>query len=1050
MKKVIIFFSKNVGLVNLSILLIIVLGVMAASRLNSSFFPQQDERIISIEAIYPGASPREVEEGITLKIEENLKGITNIERITSSSYENTARITVELEWGSDADLVLQDVKNAVDQISTFPEDLERLNVFIQDVVNFTAKIALYGDVPLDALKQKAEQVEDALRAMPDISRISLQGYSEEEIEVAVKENALRTYGLTFQDIAQAIGSENIQTTGGTIKGQALETIIRYDKKLYYGDQLEQIVVKTMPTGTVIRLKDVAEVRDQWSESTNKAYFNGQPAVLITINTLNEESILDAAEAAVAYVDEFNSQNTAVQATVVDKATDTLNERINLLLENGAVGAFLVFALLTLFLRIRLAFWVAVGIPISLLGMVVVALIAGITINVLSLFGMILVVGILVDDGIVVGENIFQHYENGAKPMQAVINGTLEVLPSIFSAITTTCVAFALFFFIDAQLGEFFADVAFVVIASLIFSLVEVLLFLPAHLAHVKDLKEGNEPNKLKLWVEGLLFKFRDRAFMPILDFALKYKFFALMLLLAAFSLTLSGIGSGVIRSTFFPNIESNSVTVNLEMPNGTPEKVTEQLMLDIEKKVLAMDQRYAQDPEVGSSMITKHELTLGPGSNVGTAVFYLKSAEERTVRSFKISTDMKAAVGEIPQAEKLSYGSRRPFGKPVNVSFGSNDYQTIRLAVEEFKQELAATGQVRDIISNDQADRPELAVTLNQTGRGLGMNGRDLMAQVRSGFFGFQAQRLQRGDEEVRVWVRYDLEDRRNIDQLKEMRVRTPTGQTVPVNQVANLEAQNGLIAINHRDGKREITVEADLASLEISSTELLGRIQADIMPRIMARYPSLDVSYEGQQRQTARIANSISAVGPIILLIMVALMIITFRSYTQSLALLLILPFGLIGAGWGHYIHGLPISLLSMLGFIALAGVLINDGLVFINAFNQYLKDGMPFEKALRETARSRFRPLLLTTVTTSAGLMPLILEKSFQAQFLIPMAITISYGLLAGSFFIATMLPIFLSIMNRLKVYVQWLWEGKKPRLEEVENVMKRQKIDAAYDED
>ncbi|MDX5419832.1 MAG: efflux RND transporter permease subunit, partial [Hymenobacteraceae bacterium] len=431
---------------------------------------------------------------MTLKIEENLQGVSGIDRVTSTSSENTTNIQVELLSTADADIVLQDVKNAVDQISSFPQGMERVVVFKQEILNFTAKVALSGNVPLEDLKEKAQQVEDDLRASEEISKITLTGYTPEEIEVSARENLLRSYGLTFEDLANAVRTANIEVTGGTIKGAEKDVIIRVDNKEYYARKLENIVVKGLPDGRLVRLRDVADVKDKFEETTDRAFFNGQPSILLTVSTLNEEDILQAASFVRDYIEKFNQQNQQIKATLVDDATVNLRERIGLLEKNGLIGAFLVVMLLGVFLRIRLAFWVAISIPIAFLGMIIMANLAGITINVLSLFGMILVIGILVDDGIVVGENIFQHYEDGESPNEAAVKGTLEVLPSIVAALSTTSIGFAFFFFIEGQLGEYFSDVSFVVICALAVSLVEVMFFLPAHLAHSKDLDRNYKPN----------------------------------------------------------------------------------------------------------------------------------------------------------------------------------------------------------------------------------------------------------------------------------------------------------------------------------------------------------------------------------------------------------------------------------------------------------------------------------------------------------------------------------------------------------------------------
>ncbi len=1045
MNYIIKFFIKNELLVNLFIAIVVLLGVLAVGNMNSSFFPKAPERFIIIEAIYPGASPREVEEGITLKIEENLKGIPGIDRVTSTSQENSSRITVELDYGQNADLILQDVKNAVDQISNFPADMEQLVVYVQEIENPTARVAITGNVPLQTLKQSAEDFEDNLRTFPNLSKISLSGFTSEEIEISLTESKLRSYGLTFEDVARAVQNENVKTTGGRIKSDT-EVIIRADQRNYYADQISEIIVKTLDDGSVIRLKDVAEVSEDWSEDTNKAYYNGELAIIVTINTLNDENILDAAESVVSYIDTFNKKNTIVQAHLIEDGTEVLKERINLLTENGLLGAFLVFILLALFLRIRLAFWVAIGIPISFLGMFIFLNLTGITINVLSLFGMILVVGILVDDGIVVGENVYQHFEKGKSTFRAVVDGTLEVIPAISSAIATTCLAFSFFYFIDGQLGEFFSDVAAVVIFALGFSLIEVLLFLPAHLANIKNLDNKPKSHNLKQKVENLLLKFRDYVFKPILVFVLRYKVFAFMLVVAAFVITLGALSGGIIKTTFFPNIEQNKIQVTLEYPSGTAEGTTETTIRRIEASILELEKRYEE--ELGQEIITDTEWSVGPGSNKGVVTGYLVSSEDRDLRSFEIASDIRKAVGPIPNATQLSFETATPFGKPLNVSFSGSDFSRLRLAVEDFRQEALKTGLVKDLVTNDQADQPEIKVSLNEAGRGLGFTTQEVIQKIRYGFFGFEAQRLQRGDDEVKVWVRYDIKNRQDVESLMDMRIRTATGVLVPIREIATLTPINGLLAINHLDGKQQITMQGEVSSFDVSTTEMINKISSEVIPQVSERYPDLTIALDGQQRDTAKLAASVAKVGPIILLLMGALLVMTFRSVSQSAALLLIVPFGIIGAGWGHYIHGLPMSLLSFLGFIALIGVIVNDGLVFVGAFNSYLREGMKYDDALMETAISRFRPIFLTTITTAAGLAPLILERSFQAQFLVPMAITIAYGLLVGSFLLILILPIFLSTFNRAKVWIHWLVKGEKPTHEEVEKAVLRKKKEEEYE--
>lgn len=1046
MRSLVRFFVKNELLVNLLLVLITILGLVALSSMNSSFFPNVKEKFIIIEAVYPGASPREVEEGIVLKIEENLKSVSGIDRITSTSKENNASITIELFSNQNADIVLLDVKNAVDQISNFPEGMERLVTFVRENENFTSKIAIRGDVPLSVLKDRAEAFEDGLRSFENISKVQLSGFSQEEIEVAVDENKLRAYNLSFQEIASAISSENLQTTGGRIKDR-IEVIIRADQKEYTAKQLSNLVVRSSEDGNVVHLSDVAEIREDWAETTDLAYFNGQQSVLVTVNTLNEENILEAAESVAEYIETFNLQNRGVEAVLVEDGTVNLKERISLLTKNGILGAVLVMFLLGMFLRIRLAFWVAAGIPISFLGMFILLSYFGITINVLSLFGMILVIGILVDDGIVIGENIFQHYESGKPKFKAVIEGTMEVMPSVFSALTTTCVAFSFFFFIEGRLGEFFSDVAAVVICALGFSIFEVFLFLPAHLAHVKDLNENMEPNKIKLKIENSLLKYRDKVFVPMIEFCLRQKFFSFMVALSILILTFGSIGKGIIRSTFFPNIEQTSVQVALEYPSGTSESITAEAMNKIEAAAGRLNKEYIE--KYDTAIIKDMEIRLGPGSNIGSATFYLIASETREIRSFEVATDLRRVVGPIAGTQKLSFESATPFGKPLNVSFSGENFDRLRAAVSDFKYEVSESGLVKDLITNDQADQAEVNLSITETGRALGFSLREVMLQVRSGFFGFEAQRLQRGDDEVKVWVRYQMEDRNRLQDLENMRILAPSGEKVPLNMIANIKPIKGLLAINHLDGKRQINLQGELANFDISSTEMIAKVSEDVIPLISKRYPDVKIEFDGQQRDTEKLGKSVKQAGPIILLLIFSMMVITFRSVSQAVSLLLIIPFGIVGAAWGHFIHDAPMSVLSFLGFIALIGVIINDGLVYVAAFNNYLQEGKKFDEALKATSISRFRPIFLTTVTTTAGLGPLIFEKSFQAQFLIPMAITVAYGLLLGSLLLMLLLPVTLAATNRIKVMLKWLWEGERPSKEEVEKAVQRLKKEVDYED-
>ena len=1035
MRNLIAYFIKYPVAGNTLMVLIFIFGYYGLQSWKKNFFPVSESRILQIETVYPGSSPEEIEKGIVLKIEDNLRGVTGIEQISSVSQENSGVITIEVERSYNTDLVLQDVKNAVDRIPSFPDGMEPPVIYKKESRNFAISFSLSGDVSLTTLKKFAQKAESDLLAIDGISKIALSGYPDEEIEIALKEDALRAYDLTFLEVSQKVQNANLEVTGGKVRGDKEELIIRANTKGYYADKFQNIVIKTTTDGRIVRLKDVALVSDIWAESPNRSYLNGQPSVIIEVSNTIEEDILFVTESVKEYMEKFNTENSVVKTTLVRDGSTTLNERIDLLVDNGIIGFVLVLLFLAFFLHIRLAFWVALSIPIAFMGMFIVGANSEVSINVISLFGMILVIGILVDDGIVIGENIYKHYEDGKEPMQAAIDGTMQVLPAVFSAVLTTAIAFSTFFFLEGRLGEFAPDMAFVVISTLAFSLVEGAFILPAHVAHSKALSKEAKKNKVEKAFDNIMSTLRDKYYGPFLRFAMKNWVLALSVPIALFIITLGGIRGGIIKLTFFPFIEQDYITVNLEMPSGTRENITEGYLEDIQAAAWRVNQKMSSERADGKDIVENVLLKVGPGTNVGSVTIRLLGTEERQMQSFLISNAIRDEVGEVYEAEKLTFGINTPFGKPVSVSLLGNDLAELNLAKEELKNKLKELPALKDVNDNDKKGARELRLKLKEKAYAMGLTMRDVVGQVRQGFFGFEVQRLQRGLDEVKVWVRYDLEDRGSVKRLENMRIRTASGMQVPLNEIADYEIERGIVAINHLDGRREVRIEAELGDPTASASEIMAEVRAVIIPEVLAKYPSTSVTYEGQSKQQQKTASSGKRVIPIILLLMLAVIVLTFRSLWQAVLVFICIPFALIGVGWGHYFHGHAISLLSMFGIIALIGVMVNDSLVFVSRVNELVKEYKDFDKAVFEAGRSRFRAIVLTSVTTVAGLGPLIFETSFQAQFLIPMAISVAYGMMIATFITLIALPVILVMLNRIKVGLNWLWTGKRPTNEEVE---------------
>ena len=1052
MRKIISYFIKFPVAVNVFILAFIGFGLAGALSMKSSFFPLTESRNISINLTYPGASPQEMEEGIVLKIEDNLKGIVGIDRVTSVSRENSATINVEIVKGKNIDVVLADVKNAVDRVPSFPTGMEPPIIAKIENVRPTISFIIYGDnIPLATLKQYARDVENDIRNIDGISQVNLTGFPDQEIEIAIRKNDLLAYNLSFTEVANAVSKSNLLISGGNIKTDAEDYLIRAKNKNYYGNELLNIVVRGNENGTIIRLSDIADVKDTWSENPDRLYFNGKKSIDVTVSNTNNEDLLSTAENVKKYIERFNQEQNEVKIDISSDNSITLKQRSELLLKNAIMGILLVLFFLALFLNIRLAFWVAAGIPIAFFGMFIFAANLGVTINVLSLFGMIIVIGILVDDGIVIGENIYHHYEMGKTPIKAAIDGTIEVIPPIVSAILTTLIAFSTFFFLDGRIGEFFGEVALIVILTLSVSLIEALIILPAHVAHSKALQRKNKKrNALNTFffninqkAEKVLFYFRDNVYAPYLKFFLKNKLLGFAIPIALLVFSIGGLGGGIVKTSFFPSIASDRVSIDLKMLQGTNEKITDSIISEIEEAAWKVNDDFTGKQINGEPIIQNIIKRIGPGSSNGSLTINLLPGEARDFSSPEITNAIREKVGKVHGVESLTFGSGGNFGgSPVAVSLLGNNIDELKAAKNELKEVLNNNPLLKDITDNDPAGIKEIRIKLKDNAYALGLNLQNVMTQVRSGFFGLQTQRFQRGQDEIKVWVRYAKDDRSSIKNLDDMWITTSSNQLVPFSEIASYEIERGEVLINHLNSKREIQVSADLKSPDESPSDILDDIKMRIMPEISSKYPTVSAVYEGQNREAAKTTNSAKKVGLIILALIYIVISFTFRSYEQPLLLILLIPFSLIGVIWGHWIHNFPVNILSWLGIIALIGIMVNDGLVLIEKFNSYLKKGMKYDEALIQAGISRFRAILLTTLTTVAGLAPLLLEKSRQAQFLKPMAISISYGMAIATVLTLVMLPLLLSVSNQVKVFIKWMITGKKVTKEEVERAIIEQK--------
>ncbi|MCF7904462.1 MAG: efflux RND transporter permease subunit [Candidatus Marinimicrobia bacterium] len=1045
MKRVIEFFIRYPIWTNILLFGVLLFGGLALSSLKYSTFPEISPNRITIQVLYPGASPEEVEEGVIMKVEENLDGLDGIERVTSTSTENVGVVIVETFSGADIDKVLTDVKNAVDRINSFPLGAEKPIVYEQKFRSRALSIVLYGETDLRTMKIYAEELRDALIASPAISQVDIQGYPGLEISIEVSEADLRRYQLSFDEIARRVQAENVNLSGGKFETLDEEILIRAYGGEYTAAELGTLVLRGDSEGNLVRLKDVATIREGWADTPDRTYYNDKTAVVLNISKTREENVLEVADIAKAMVAEFNLDNQVIVAKVLNDNTISLSQRIQLLINNGFMGLMLVVMSLSFFLNLRISFWVAIGIPFSFAGTFIVLNFVGITLNVISLFGMIIVIGILVDDAIVVSESIFSEFERGKKGLRAALDGTVVMVGPVTTSVMTTILAFMPFFFLDGFLGRFIWNMAAVVVAGLVFSLIESFFVLPAHLAHSKGLHDHSKDSALRVRIEKIINFLTHRMYAPSLKWALKHKWTTVTLPIATVFITVGLFSGGFIGFTFFPFIDGDTLPVNVSLVAGRQEADVESVLKRIEKVVWEVNSEMSAQRDDGRDFILGIKRDIGSndfgdrGSHTGKLLLQLLDGEKRGMDSFILANRIRDAVGPVPEAQKISFGRASMFGKPVSVSLLGSNLIELRKAGALLTEELEQFSTLRDVSLGSKEGRREIDIKLKPRAYSLGLTLRDIAGQVRQGFFGQEVQRIQRNRDEVRVWVRYSPEDRSSLGFLDRMRIRTQDGSEYPFGELAEYTLKRGITSISHLDKKRELTVEADLSNASLDLPPILAEIRTEVVPRILAQVQGVQVSYEGQSRDQAKTGESFQRTFPLAFAGMFILLILVFRSYFQAILIFGLIPFGVIGAVWGHGIQGIQVNTLSIYGILALTGIIVNDSIVLVDRINRNLRSGMLVMDAVFDSGVARLRPILLTTFTTSFGLAPLIFETSRQAQFLIPMAVSLAYGLMFGTFLILVVLPAGFLIINQIRVKWMNLYHGIEVTAEEVEPAVK-----------
>jgi len=1032
--RAIAWMAGNPVAANLLMVFILAAGVFSMSAVVVEVFPDFDLGAVQVRVEYPGASPEEVEEGIIQKVEERVESIEGVSQINSTASEGVGVVFIELNLGENTASRLDEIKAEVDRITSFPADAEKPEVTEVTSRSRVMEIAVHGDAPERTLKEIANRIKDDLSTMPEISYVQTGGVRDYEISVDVSNDVLRAYGISLDDVAMAIRRASLDLPGGRVDTDSEEILVRVKGRNYDRADFARIIVRGSRDGATLRLDQIATINDGFQDADLLTLYNDEPAAMVQVFRTSDEQVLDIVRVVETYLEEeaVPSMPKGVEVSIWQNDAELLESRMNLLRKNGIIGLILVLIALTLFLDLRLSWWVAVGLSLSFIGTFAVMPWLGVSINMMSLFAFILAIGIVVDDAIVVGENIYSERERGSGPLEAAVKGTQRVAKPVVFAVLTTIAAFTPLLFVPGSIGKFLRFIPMIVIAVLVFSLIESLFILPHHLSHLPEHAHMDLPKGLH-WVERVqaavqsaLRKFIAGPLDRTVRFATGHYGVVIASAVALILITVGLVAGRYISFSFLPRIEGDNVIAQVEMPQGTPAARTQEVASYIEavgRRVA--DSLAAEEGDDHLPLVESVHLSVGqypsadrgPGagalptfveSHKAEVNFQLLGAEERDVTSSEFEKAWRAAVGELPGPRSLSFSSEvMNLGAPVQVEVSHPDTAVLFLAAAEIQDELSMYAGVYDVRNDQDVGKREVELKLKPQARTLGVTLDDLARQVRAAFFGSEAVRVQRGREEVRVYVRLPKDERSSLADIQKYRIMTLSGAAIPLQELAEVSFGTAPSTIRRVDGRRIVTITAEVDRSVITGSEVNAELTGTILPDAQERYPALRYGFGGEQREQARAIGGMIRGFLLALFVMYTLLAIPFGSYIEPLIIMAAVPFGFIGAVFSHLFMGIDFGMLSMFGLVGLSGVVVNDSLVLLDFVNAEHRSGTPMKEAILKASKVRFRPILLTTLTTFLGVFPMIIERSVQAQFLVPMAVSLGFGVLFATFVIMVLVP-------------------------------------------
>lgn len=1017
------FFAGHPTAANLLMIAFVVIGLAAAPSLQRETFPRTEPSKVEVRVVYPGARPEEVEEAICQRIEDAIDAVTNVEEITCEANEGVARAVVEMVEGGVFDRFTADVKTEIDAITDFPDTAEQPTIRQLGRTDFVASVAVTGPADRNELKALAWDIKERMLRWGGIPKVDIVGFSDHQVRIELKQGALRQFGLSVADIANQIKRQSVDLPAGRIETREPELLLRFADERKSAADFRDLVVVSSGTGGQIRLGDIAAITERFELDEDKIVFNGKPAAILDVTKTENQDTLNVIDALNAFLaHERASGPKIVELAITKDISSIVRDRLNLLITNGIQGLVLVFGTLWLFFGLRYSFWVAMGLPVSFLGAVALMSAIGYSINMLTMVGLLIVIGILMDDAIVISENIASQRAKGKSPLAAAIEGTRQVVPSVFASFATTACVFGSLAFLKGDIGHVLKVVPVVMLLVLVVSLIEAFVILPRHLFHT--LEEGDKTiGRFQRWTDEFMAWMSSRVVGPLAERAVEWRYLTLGLAIGAMLLAVAAPAGGLLKFAAFPDLEGDVIEARVLLPEGTPLKRTEKLVADLEAALKRVDAEFAPKQPDGQHLIRNvtfkfnvNEDAYETGPHVATVVADLLGADKRNAHVDDVLAAWRAEVGEPPDVVFIKYTEPTigPGGKDIEIRLEGKDLGALKRAAGELTLWLERYVGVHDIIDDLRPGKPEVRLKLKDGAAPLGFDGRTVADQLRAAFYGNTVSEVQRGRESYEIDVRLDPTDRDGLEDLDYFVLSTAEGKLVPLSVVADIQADRGFSRINRVDGRRTVTVQADVDARIANAKEILAETRAKFLPGLLERNPGVGYSFQGSDKEAGKTQRSMMTGFALGLVGIFLLLSFQFRSYVEPVIVMVIIPFSFMGAIAGHLLLGLDFTMPSILGFVALAGVVVNDSILLVEFIKDHHGQVKSVVLAGPLAVKARFRAIMLTSLTTIAGLMPILSETSLQAQVLIPLVTSLAFGLTASTMLVLFLVPATYAILD------------------------------------